>query len=339
MRAGGEQRVLFEFPRFGSISGNVIGRSGPATTPLGLGAGSLLTVTATRVAEPDGTELTTPDPPITAALDPSDPTGFRVSGSPGFYTIAVSHSHYQPLDPAEAPPPDLVSLGAYRMTNGAPNDITVPWLLDIEPGILDITALENTTGGAGVASAAIGITGPNGFSANLNAGPDGRLVVDDLLPGTYRLTIRRLAAGEDEFFPVIVTVVVPPGADDAARTRVVRAPLPRIGGWLAGNVSAVNLENNPVPLPAVTVSRTYTPPNVQTASPAGAPPVTIANTATEDDINRPSGEPIPAVTVAADPAGGPQRYLFSNLATGAHQLAFATAAPGYQSVLRSRRSP
>ena len=98
MRAGGEQRVLFEFPRFGSISGNVIGRSGPATTPLRLGAGSLLTVTATRVAEPDGTQLTTPDPPITAALDGSDPNGFRFSGAPGFYTIAVSHPHYQPLD-------------------------------------------------------------------------------------------------------------------------------------------------------------------------------------------------------------------------------------------------
>ena len=336
MRAGGEQRVLFEFPRFGSISGNVVGRAGPATTLLTLGAGSLLTVTATRVAEPDGTQLTTPDPPITAAVDPSDPNGFRFSGAPGFYTVAVSHPHYQPLDedadPAETPPPDLVSLGAYRMTNGTPNDIAVPWTLDIEPGILDITALENTIAGTGVAGAAIGITGPNGFSVNLNAGPDGRLVVDDLLPGSYRLTIRRLAAGEDEFFPVIVTVVVPPGSDDAARTRVVRAPLPRIGGWLAGTVSAQNLENNPVPLPVVTVSRTYTPPNVQTASPAGAPPGTIANTATEDDINRPSGEPIPSVTVAADPAGGPQRYLFSNLATGAHQLTFTTTAPGYQGV-------
>jgi hypothetical protein len=332
IRAGGEQRVLFEFPRFGSISGNVLGRAGPATTPLTLGAGSLLTVTATRVAEPDGTPLTIPDPPITAAVDPTDPSGFSVSGAPGFYTIAVGHPHYQPLDPAEAPPPDLVSLGAYRMTNGTPNDITAPWLLDIEPGILDITALENTINGGVVGGAAVGITGPNGYSANLNAGSDGRLVVDDLLPGTYRITIRRLAAGEDEFFPVIVTVVVPEGADDAARTRVVRAPLPRIGGWLAGTVSAENLEGNLVPLPVVTVGRTYTPPDVHTGTPAGAPLVTIANEATEGDINRPSGEPNPSVTVAADPAGGPQRYLFSNLATGAHQLTFSTAAPGYQGV-------
>ena len=200
---------------------------------------------------PSPTERSSPprDPPITAAVDPSDPNGFRFSGAPGFYTIAVSHPHYQPLDedadPAETPPPDLVSLGAYRMTNGTPNDITVPWTLDIEPGILDITALENTIAGTGVAGAAVGITGPNGFSANLVAGPDGRLVVDDLLPGSYRLTIRRLAAGEDEFFPVIVTVVVPPGADDAARTRVVRAPLPRIGGWLAGTVSAAEPRGQP----------------------------------------------------------------------------------------------
>ncbi len=145
----------------------------------------------------------------------------------------------------------------------------------------------------------------------------------NLPQGDYELTIREITGGNDQSFPVIVTVNIPFGTTDAARTRVVDAPLPQIGGRLTGPIEAVNLEGDPVPVPAVTVSREYTPPQVQVGSDL------VDNSATEDDLVRAPGTgPQPTTTVAAGPDGTPTRYLFEHLPTGAHVLSFSDAV-GY----------
>jgi hypothetical protein len=204
--------------------------------------------------------------------------------------------------------------------NATPHDVG-QWVLRAKRGTLDLTVHRNTLSGPGVGTATITLTGPTSFTGPTD--PNGHLVVPDLPQGDYELTIREIEGGNDQSFPVIVTVNIPFGDTEAARTRVVNAPLPQIGGELTGPIHAVNLEGDPVPVPAVTVTREYTPPQVQVGSDL------VDNTATEDSLVRePGTAPQPTTTVAASADGTPTRYLFEHLPTGVHVLSFSDAV-GY----------
>ena len=105
---GAKPLITISLPRFGSLTGNVVGRFGSRadspTQPIAL-TDAQLVVTARRVLSLDtngGTRQFTAvnDPPVPAVVDPNDPNGFSVSGPPGAYLIDISHPQYSGLAPS-----------------------------------------------------------------------------------------------------------------------------------------------------------------------------------------------------------------------------------------------
>ena len=157
IRAGGHQAVQFQIPQYGSIVGRAVGvvRAGGIETVLPLAPGGL-TVVAQRVADPSCTPVPAEDATVTPVED-----GFRFSGEPGFYTIAVDHPAYEdvPLSVPDPVEPCSTTLGqpVYQMTNDLPNVLPDPWVLQAERGTVDLIVLQNTLTGAGVPDAVVAL--------------------------------------------------------------------------------------------------------------------------------------------------------------------------------------
>ena len=350
-----EPSVTITLPKYGSITGTVVGQVPGETNTRLLGPArgpppsepdgpDEVVITARRQYLLDGTPLPTPGAPL--PVEAVGPNGFLLSGPPGWYTIDVSHEDY---DPGTAPDPrlpdqpdDVDGLQVYRMTNldNRPPDqypdvenAVGQWVLAAKPGILDITVHEDKLSGPGVSGARITVAPVNGpsqpcdLTSTLVTNVNGHIVVDDLPQGNHVLTIcERDAADDDLSFPVIVTVNIPFGNGENARTRVVHAPLARIGGEIVGEIIAQNSEQDRLPVPTLEVSRDYTPEEVQVGPHPNVPGTTdlVDNVATETSLNRAPGEsPSPTAEPEEDDDGdGDPRYEFLNLATGAHVLRF-----------------
>ncbi len=313
--------VIILLPEFGTITGAVEGQVGAAREDLPLD-GTFLSVTATREALLDGTPITG-QTPIVALANPPGGNGFLLSGPPGFYRIDVSHPHFQPVPISEPPsadeltPPDpLAPPGTYKIENDTQNALDLPFVLEIEPGSMTLTVVADQV--EPLDGVAVTVNDPEAVVAA--TGP-GTYVVSNVTPGSVRLELR-LRAGdpsEDTHFPVIASISVPRGSNPAARDITVGAVMPRIGGSITGEVVARNNQDDLFPLPQITLTRTYEPPDVTAGT------TTVPNTATEAVV---VPVPPPALVLGGGTEAGVVTFSFPGLAVGDHVLT-APDVPGY----------
>jgi hypothetical protein len=332
LAAGTLVEVTATAQRFGTVAGSILGEVGSPTNRVAIPVGAVPppTITARRVLLLNGLPLGAPEAPVAVFVDPLNANGFAFAGPPGYYTLDVTHPHYQQGVYIQRPTADTFSIFVlqplYRMENQARNPTDLPFVLAVERGTASVTVLESLASGSAVPGALVTLTKNGAFVASGTTGNDGIALINGLVPDTYRIEIRKKnAAGDDANFPVILTGTVPFGADPAARTLDVAAAMPPIGGAINGSVRAVNAEGDLVPLPAsVVVTRSFTVPG---AVVEGTP---TANQADEGVVQRPTaGNPVPTITVTPPaPPGTPATFSFLNLAAGQHTLSYS-AATGY----------
>lgn len=341
--AGTKDLLTVRMVRFGTITGQVVGRTSPTTTTgLDKPASGDPVVTAVRVLDLDGTPAVNP---VAPGVEGPVNGAFTISGPPGYYRITVDHPGYRVQNPPVVPigttrvPADvnrpIERAGLYVMENNPiEHQLNGNFELDIVRGSVDLTALRRLADPTSiVTTATYHLSSPTLGTTFGRVGATGNFDIPDLYPGTYTLEVRAYptlpltdpipeptAAGQDSF-PAILEITVPEGTKTAPGKVTVRAPLPSLAGDLVGTMRAENRNGTPsaVPLPVVhpgpnppagpvVLTADYTEPKIEVD---GAP---RNNTATGDataaiqlDPNAPIGKPV-------------YTYRFSDPPTGMHTI-------------------
>jgi hypothetical protein len=347
VRAGQVVDLTLRLPEYGSLTGEVFGRVTYNTTDPGhltalLGSAGTV-VTATPVDPVTGDPLGDTEP---VALTGND---FEVSGPPGYYRIVATHPNYFDQTDADVPD-DSVSgastvVGVFLLANDVIGRDLGDWTLRARTGEIDLTVLDQLTGGTPVEGASYflfhgGTAVPASVTTD-DALLAGHTVIDGLLPGTYRLEVRRYATPGDTStdqvaFPAITTVVI--GSSTAATTSsvVVRAPLPPLAPTVTGAIVAENQLGDPVVLPppptddsweyAVVIE--YTVPDVEVDG-SLVPNVPDATAACFGGFAPATGDAdnlaTCAATVNATYDTGSIQYTLENVPYGAHTVKLAPA--------------
>jgi hypothetical protein len=170
----------------------------------------------------------------------------------------------------------------------------------------------------------------NDFSVTQTS--SGPLTVPGLRPGVYDLTI-----SATDRFSFISTVVVGRTETENAVVAVIEAPLPSVGATIEGQIVALNINAEPVALPAVTVTRTFGGALGRDPGEGLGGSVTADGSSAELINTNPFGEMIIATDVAADVAADADRFTFpetnqvdftfsNNVAFGTQSVSVATNA-------------
>ena len=330
--AGSRLRVAVTLPANGSIAGTVRGLlRPPSVAPADvevLDLNSELTISVLQVLDGKGNPVVPEKAYTVTRVAPSgaNPTGFTVEVPPGEYDVTYSH-------------PDFVSTTVHAVV-GDGQDVDGSANLDIARGSFELAIVTDNVSQSPVAEAVVklfpsgtrigsintvtplyqGVTDTNGlidfdpsFTTPFAAGTG-----PGIIPGDYLLVVRKvdpLDITRDDHFPVIATIHVPRGRDDAARTLSRRAVMPRTDGSIVGTLTARNIDGDPLPMPdPVTISRTYAVP--QAGGSDG-----VDNDATEDNLS-----PVPAAERTVSPTGPSfltSSFGFQALGAGVHTLTFS----------------
>jgi hypothetical protein len=347
VRAGQAVDLTLRLPEYGSLTGEVFGRVTYNTTDPGhltplLGSAGTV-VTATPVDPVSGNSLGDTEP---VALTGND---FEVSGPPGYYRIVATHPNY--FDQTDADVPDdtvggaSTVVGVFLLANDVIGRDLGDWTLRARTGEIDLTVLDQLTGGSTVEGASYflfygGSQVPTAIVSD-DALLAGHVVIDDLLPGTYRLEVRRYATPGDTStdqvaFPAITTVVIGSSTADTTASVAVRAPLPPLAPTVTGAIVAENQLGDPVVLPpppaddsweyAVVIE--YTVPDVEVDGTL-VPNVPDAAVSCFGGFTPATGDAdnvaTCAATVAATYDTGSIQYTLENVLYGAHTVRLAPA--------------
>lgn len=364
--AGGTVDFELRLPRYGSLSGEVFGRvTYDATDPGHLAELAIadLDLEVEPVDVFGNPVAPTPDRPAPTVT--STGNGFTVSGPPGHYRIVVNHPNYfEQADgnvPDDTVPGASTVVGVFLLENDVDRDIG-DWELDIRTGELDLTALDSLeAGGVPVVGAEYFLFFESDPDPVLD-GPvsdvvlgDGRVLVDGLLPGTYKLEIRRFATPGDPSsaqvaFPAITSIVIgnSVAGSPPARTTV-RAPLPSLWPSATGQIQAINQYGSPgrhVPLPVPDGSWDYIVTTEYVVEEIEVDGVPVPNdpddivACVDDFVPDPTGDDIARceASVTGVHADGILTYTFQNMPYGVHEVTIADetvdalAARGYDLV-------
>ncbi|MFT6291990.1 MAG: hypothetical protein ACJAR2_002600 [Ilumatobacter sp.] len=269
--AGRDTNVVIDIEPYGEILASIVGNLdetvAPPTEPLNVirpgetEPGNLAAVVVASPVDINGTPvLLAPGEAI--LVEPSGVDGqFRVSAPEGFYSLAVSHPHFEapsviplnnltyPPNPLVGPPTPLPVPGVYEIRNGVTNTLTNSYQLPIRKAVLRIDAVDQN--GAPVMPFVYTLSSNNVTVANGTANGS-TVTLTPLLPGPYALDIRN----GNERFPFISDVVIR-RTEVPSRTTIVTAPLPAAGATINVSVRAENIHGDLVALPATSVTRTY----------------------------------------------------------------------------------
>jgi len=327
--AGTKDRLEIRVRPLGSRTGTVLGvGAGSATTPLG----SSGTVTATRLFGVGGNALTgQPVLPVVFDLVGAPANGvFSISGPPGYYELAFAYPDYENQPSAPVPASDwpfltpVPSQPLYLIQNGANTAIPGNFLLPVRNGSLDLTVVTALTSGMPVTTATYELSSSSSTRSG-SVGGTGEIVVTDLIPDNYTLTVRSfdVLTGVENAFPTIVDIPIRSLTINNTEPTYVVAPLPPLAPNLVGTVRALNSNNVEVNLPLTTrIDIDIDEPQVLVNDPGVPGSTLVANT---------SGDTFTTIVVDATSTTNPPayNYVFASPPVGVHPVT-ANPVDGYE---------
>lgn len=353
VRAGTTVDLEIRLPELGSLTGTITGRVGydPGALEVLPIADLQLTAVPVDINGNPRDLLDDEPPPVIEQYGPAH--GFRLLATPGHYKIVAEHPNYFAQDDDEHPdqvPVDTVpgastEIGVFLVANDVQRSIG-QWELAIRTGEIDLRAVEQLNG-APVLGATYQLyfessPTPLAALADDDLAGDGHALIDDLLPGTYRLEVRKYdvagdATTDQVAFPSILTIVIGRSTSTYTSSATVIAPLPPVAPTISGQIAAVNSLGDPVPLPidanAYQLRVTYPIPQSVVTVDGSTTQVTIPPGQLLDDdcVLGTDGGGNPHATCAADivtsQAGvGIVHYSFQGVPAGVHPLAWDTTS-------------